>query len=342
MARAAGEPLLHLGHGVGFSLCAGCEQFVVTVIAFIHAEVERMAELHLACIGDIERYIFRAGMAPVATAGNAESYVRIMACTAGTVFFHLPHGVTGAVHPADENATVAVDADIHLLFCVGVNLVAEKCRTRPEIHIGSSSMTPVTVAARREGILAVMATTAGEAGIHIPHQVSFAVRTGNKEFTVAAAALIPRVQMELVTEEGVGIETYILDHMALCATAGYGECRLAVVTTAAGEPTLHLFHGDMGVAAIRPEELCMTVGAGKRGKMEFMAENNRTEIGDFDRDFFGPVAGCTLVQTEGTHLVVTQSAGFAGLHLGHGDRRILAANGKHGIVTYSAVVTELG
>jgi len=342
MARAAGEPLLHLGHGVGFSLCAGCEQFVVTVIAFIHTQVERMAELHLSCIGDIERYIFRAGMAPVAASGDTESYVRIMACSAGAVFFHLPHGMTGTIHPADEDATVTVDADIHLLFYIGVNLVAEKCRTRPEIHVWSSSMTLVAVAARGEGILTVMATTAGEAGIHIPHQVAFAVRTGNKEFAVAAAALIPRVQVELVTEEGVRIETYILDRMALRATAGYGECRLAVVTTAAGESVLHLFHGDMGVAAISTEELCMTVGAGKSGKMEFMAENNRTEIGDFDRDFFGPVAGCTLVQTEGTHLVVTQSAGFAGLHLGHGNRWILAADGKHGIVADSAVVTELG
>jgi hypothetical protein len=131
----AGQPLLHLLHGIGFSLGAGGKQLVVTVIAFVHAQMDFVAEIHFPGTGNIKNYVFGADVASVAAPGNAEGNIGIVTGAAGTVLFHLTHTIPAAPLPPGKYATVAIYADIHVLGFVGMNFMAEESSTCPEVDV---------------------------------------------------------------------------------------------------------------------------------------------------------------------------------------------------------------
>lgn len=72
---------------------------------------------------------------------------------------------------------------------------------------------------------------------------------------MTVAALKACLKVKIVTERGIGIKADILHRMAFCAGSGHRESSLAVMAAAAGAPTLHLLHGDMGVALVSLEQL---------------------------------------------------------------------------------------
>jgi len=135
VAGATGRPFLHLRHCVGFPLGAGCEELVVTLIAFIHAQMEVVTEIHLPCPGNIKNYILGAHMTSVAAAADTESNICIVTGTAGPVLLHFSHGKAAAPFAACEYAAMAVNADIHFFGTVCMYLVAEEGGTGSELDI---------------------------------------------------------------------------------------------------------------------------------------------------------------------------------------------------------------
>lgn len=253
-----------------------------------------MAELHFARVDNIKGYIFCFVVTSVATTGNAECNLGIMTCSTGTVFLHITHGISGAVNPADKNAAVAVNADIHFFRRIGMNLMTEQCGASPEINIRRSGMAFIAITSDRKGILAVMTATAGKAGLHILHQITLAVRTGDKQLAVTIPALIPHAEVVGMAEKRVSIEADIFNSVAFCTTAGNSECRLAVMASATRDTGLHLFHGDMRIGTICPKKFGVAVCAGKKCKVKFVTENYRSEIRNFDLKLFSFVTGGTL------------------------------------------------
>lgn len=79
MAGAAGFTLFHLGHGKALSRHPRGKNLVVAVITLEHAQMQRMAEVHLTDIGYGEGDILRAFMASVATAVDGEGNITLMA-----------------------------------------------------------------------------------------------------------------------------------------------------------------------------------------------------------------------------------------------------------------------
>lgn len=180
MAGAAGLPLLHFRHGITFSLGTGGKDLVVAVVAFVHAGVKSVAEFDFPGIGQIENHRFRAVVAPVTTTGNIESYIAVMTGTAGAILLHLPHGKATAPFPSGENSAMAIGADIHLLLYIGMYLVAEKRRNLLEAYVRQAFVAFLTVPLDRKCFSAVMTAAARPAGLHVPHQVTFAVRPGDE------------------------------------------------------------------------------------------------------------------------------------------------------------------
>lgn len=85
----------------------------------------------------------------------------------------------------------------------------------------------------------------------------------------------------------------------------------------------------------------MAVGATEEGEMKLVTEGDRTEIGDFDRNFFGEVTAGTLTQAKNSATFVTLAARFPLLHLRHGDRRIFLGNLVDAVVADSTVLAKL-
>lgn len=96
----------------------------------------------------------------------------------------------------------------------------------------------------------------------------------------------------------------------------------------------------MGIIGACLEELGMTVQTGKNGEMELVAEENRAESGNLDRNLFGQMAKTALIKTKRRDLVVTLPAGLALLHLSHRKRRVFLPDLEENIMTESAVTAE--
>lgn len=97
--------------------------------------MERMTERNFPCCGQIECYINYTGMTSVTAAGDTKSNICIMAGATGTIFFHLPHGVSAALFTPGKYPAVTVRTDIHFFDRIGVYLMAEGCRNLFEADI---------------------------------------------------------------------------------------------------------------------------------------------------------------------------------------------------------------
>lgn len=97
--------------------------------------MERMTEHYLPGSGQIESYLVYAGMTSVTAAGDTKSNICIMAGATGTIFLHLPHGVSAALFTPGKYPAVTVSTDIHFFDRIGVNLMAEGCRNLFEADI---------------------------------------------------------------------------------------------------------------------------------------------------------------------------------------------------------------
>lgn len=128
MAGAAGFPLFHLRHGIGFALGSGGKNTVVTIIALVKTDMEGVAEIDFAGIGEIESDIFNADMTSVTAASDTEGNVCVMTGATGEVFLHFSHRIPAATLAAGKNSAMTVNADIHVFCRVSMNLVAEDCR----------------------------------------------------------------------------------------------------------------------------------------------------------------------------------------------------------------------
>ena len=71
------------------------------------------------------------------------------------------------------------------------------------------------------------------AQLHLPHQISFAVRSSDKELAVTLAALIAGIDVKLVAEECIGIKGNIFYRVALGAAAGDAEGSFTIMTATA-------------------------------------------------------------------------------------------------------------
>ena len=137
----------------------------------------------------------------------------------------------------------------------------------------------LAVAGGAEGILAVMAGAAGLALFHVPHGEFPAHRLVGEDSGVAFGAFVVHVEMELVTESGVGnprsSENDILRLHPLVAAAAIlcdRKNSLAVMAGAAGLPFFHLGHGHR--FAVGDDDLAVVAAAAfdVLGDMLFMAE----------------------------------------------------------------------
>ena len=146
MTGAARLPLLHLSHGIDFTLGASGKNLVVTIIALVKPDMEGVAEIDFTGIWKVKRDIFYADMTSVTAASDTESNICVMTGAAGAVFFHLPHGVSATPLAPGKNAAVTVGADVHLLCRVSMNFMAEKRRHLCEADVRRTFMTFITIA----------------------------------------------------------------------------------------------------------------------------------------------------------------------------------------------------
>lgn len=153
-----------------------------------------------------------------------------------------------------------------------------------------------------------MAAATGFTELHVAHQISFAAGAGGKEPAVTIAAFISGIEMKRVAEKRIGLKFDVFYHVAFRATTGYTERGLPFMAGAARQAPLHLLHGDMRVGAVRLEYFFMTIRAAEEFKMKFVAEDNSAEIGYFNRDFSGQMAGAALGESKRLNLVMTLTA----------------------------------
>ena len=150
MTGAAGLPLLHLSHGVSFALGASGKNLVVTIIALVKPDMERVAEIDFTGIRQIKRDIFYADMTPIPATSDTEGNICVMTGTAGAVFLHLPHGVSATPFAPGKYSAVTVCTDIHLFCRVSMNCMAETCRHFRETDIRCALMAFLAIPSYRK------------------------------------------------------------------------------------------------------------------------------------------------------------------------------------------------
>jgi len=128
MTGAAGFSLLHLGHGIFFSLSAGGKDFVVAVITLVNPDMGGMAENDFAGIRQVKNDVCYTVMTSVTATRNTEGNICVMTGTAGTVILHISHGISATPLATGKDAAMTVGAVIHLFYWVSMNFMTEKCR----------------------------------------------------------------------------------------------------------------------------------------------------------------------------------------------------------------------
>lgn len=192
-----------------------------------------VTESDLASTRNDKNYVLRAVVTPVAATGNTESDAGIVTCAARPVLFHIHHGISATSLASGENTAMAVDAYIHLFCLVSMDFMAKKSRFPLEHHIRGSFMAPVAVTSYRKSLFPVVTAATRTARLHFDHQVSFAARTGNKVLVVTVAALVTETEMEIMTEDRIGIKIYIFDSVTFRAVTLDTESSLPVMAPAA-------------------------------------------------------------------------------------------------------------
>ena len=100
-----------------------------------------MAEQYFSGSWKVKDHICYTVMTSVTAACDTEGNICIMTGTAGTVFLHIPHGISAAPFTAGKYTAVTVCADIHFFYRVSMDLMTEDCRDLLETDIRQGSMT---------------------------------------------------------------------------------------------------------------------------------------------------------------------------------------------------------
>jgi len=189
-------------------------------------------------------------VALAAIAFDAEGIFAVMAEPAGFTCLHVGHGLLLRTGFEREGLGVAVGAFIH----AGVDIVAEFCFAGfgLECYVARFETVVALVAAAcdREGVLAVVTSSARLALLHITHACMNGTGLEREGLGVAIVAAV-HACMHCVTESSIGYSLHdegdvfrFQPLVAVAAVAGNGEGFFAIVTCAAGLPFFHLGHGD--------------------------------------------------------------------------------------------------
>jgi len=189
VAGTTGFPFVHIAH---FGLECACfvrKGLGVAVSAFVHAEVEFMAEIGFASLGleyNVPRFV--AFVALVALTFYRERVFTIVAGAAGFAALHASHGCLKRAGLVLEGLGVAVrafeHADMHLMtedsICYTFELESYFTRFHPFVAVAA-------VAGNCKRHLAVMTGSAGLAFFHLNHR-DIAIPAGDDLAVMAAAA----------------------------------------------------------------------------------------------------------------------------------------------------------
>ena len=121
------------------------------------------------------------------------------------------------------------------------------------------------------------------------------------------------------------------------------ECRATVVAGPTGGPVCHCFHGGVIAVILGLKDVGMAFVAAERADMYIVAENHLADVFSLDRDFTGSrvTGGAVASNTEGLLPIVTDPAGFAGFHVGHGEERVLLGDDmKNTIVAGWTIIAD--
>ena len=201
-----------------------------------------------------------------------------------------------------------------------------------------------------EGVLVIVAGTAGCATFHLGHGAGLDAGLEREYLGVAVGTLV-HAGMDFVAEfrfAGIGLEGNRAGFevvVALVATAGGCEGILAVVAGAAGFPFVHVRHGVVRGTGLVREHLGVAIFAAVHAGMDFVAEG---DVGDslyLEADVlrFHPSVAVTAIAGHGERLlpVMAGATGLPFFHLCHGD--VLIPAGDHlAVVATFALAASLG
>ncbi len=202
VAGAAGFTLVHVAHGCFERAGFEREDLGVAVGAFVHAEVEFVAEVGLAPISlkeNVGRLV--TFVAFVALAGDSKGVLAIVAGAARLAFLHAGHGRFECACFIGEGFCMAVRAFKH----ADMNLVAENRISHTFEFEGYFAwlhpfMAVATVAGNSKGFLAIMTGAAGLPFFHLGHGHIVISAGDNLAVMTAAAGKSGFPHMDIVAE----------------------------------------------------------------------------------------------------------------------------------------------
>lgn len=318
MAASARFPFLHLSHGGMLTAATGVKSLIMAIVTLIERLMNHVTELDCAGILDLVNLIFGAPVTFAAAAGYIEGNAPVMAGAAGSVLFHICHGVSLARCSSDKYSAVAISAFVD----TEMELVTEDRIVLGKGDLFNPFVTLATIPLDGKCRFALMTGTAGFPMLHIIHAIALAFRPRDKNAAVTVAAAI-QSHMHFVAELGIGRIIYILYRMTLGAVTFCRECRFAVMTATTGGTFFHLFHGDMCVTRASLEQTIVAIRTAIRFQMKRMTEYQSAKIRDLHRHFLHRVATDTFAQGKRLGLVMASTTRLPLFHFGHGYSRIL-------------------
>ena len=205
MAGSTRLAIFHVCHAglesVGFEV----ENLGMTVGTVIGLQVELVAEGGFSA-GSLPCYFtrFHALMTLVAVAGDGKGILAVVAGAAGSAFGHVSHGRLAGYNLVRECFGVAVFARV----CLSMEGMTEGCRSCTFERKGNvlgfeSFVATVTVGGYREGLLAVVAGSAGFSFLHLIHGDRFFLAGDNIAIVAALAGSTCLDNVYLMTENGI-------------------------------------------------------------------------------------------------------------------------------------------
>ncbi len=295
---AAGFPLLHPPHADMLHTSLEGEDLGVAVGAFVHAEMELVAEFDVPPVG-LEGYHARLEplVAAVAVAGDGGCILAVVAGAAGFALLHVGHGEAAAYPFVGEDFGMAGGA---LVIHVEMKLVAEDRVVDPlglEHHLFRlhSFVAGAAVLFHGECALAVMTGAARLSLLHFRHGDRFAV--GDYDLAVVAALALAAGlgDMSVVAENHVrgafGLVGDVARFPRVAANAvlfaGDAECLDAGMTGAARFGLLHFGHGEVaGFPDIEDGVMTNLAIIAIFSQVQCVAEDDRISILEFELDIF--------------------------------------------------------
>jgi len=131
----------------------------------------------------------------------------------------------------------------------------------------------------------------------------------------------------------------ILSHFVTSLTIlGHVKCRRTIMTSAAGFTLFHLLHIRRVSTALRCEEFRMTLVTAEHAEVSLMGEGDVAGIFIDVEDITGMAGHAVSRDAEGLLAVVAKTAGLTGLHILHGEGRILPGDDVIDIVMTGGTV----